>query len=150
MADIHLTDAERESLLRVLMDEYEQTWAALGSFRRVSTVVERIVSDRLAAQKAATDATVRVSLWHDTTMWNEGFDQAQRPYSWVDVAEDDADDLMTWAESTLSLENFANNGGHRYLGFDARREHINDSAGVLALAQAKKALMIAARGFDGP
>lgn len=45
-----------------------------------------------------------VEVWHDTTMWNEGFEQAREPYAIVNVSTDlDAVSVAAWVDTTFAL-----------------------------------------------
>lgn len=47
-----------------------------------------------------------IEVWHDTTMWNEGFEHAAEPFTvLVAPTEQVAKDVSAWIDSTYSLEN---------------------------------------------
>ena len=87
-----------------------------------------------------------VELWHDTTMWNEGFEIAQCPWLRVVVAaQDDADLLCQWVARHYTLCRWK---GHEGLGFQTRQ---HPGAGpMVSLYEARWRVVTAVWGFDGP
>lgn len=59
--------------------------------------------DPTGVQDAPTDSAVRLELWHDTTMWNEGFERAREAVATVVVAPGVGERLRAWIKAGHSL-----------------------------------------------
>ena len=85
-----------------------------------------------------------VELWHDTTMWNEGFEYARDPIATVVVAtEAEATALAAWVDQEHGLSK-----REQYIGFETRI--IGPAKSVSTLAQAQQRFDRAALNADHP
>lgn len=86
-----------------------------------------------------------IEVWHDTTMWNEGFEQAAEPYVIVKVSSDsDAHALGQWMEETHSLD-----ARNDYYGFTIRRGWADPALPTLSLPHAKQTINDAIANWGG-
>ncbi|MGV8846494.1 MAG: hypothetical protein ACOH1Y_09235 [Propionicimonas sp.] len=89
---------------------------------------------------------IEVELWHDTTMWNEGFEKAREPLTTAVLAGPaEAHRLELWVQTAHGLMA----GAYNDYAFQTRLHPAGPGATAVTVVQAQAAFTAAIDGWDG-